>query len=357
MPAGTLETDQLGHQLKVYQDKSQLPDISGSDIALIGLSAKSSDPIRKALYNLSNAFQGLEIVDLGNLRKQTIPFAVNLLSEIQASGIFPVLIGDQPKLLNALYQALNLNYQSINVSVIDERFPVDSNSHRSDKYYLNGLYNDQVTPIFHTSVIGFQSYFTGPKQLKFCTDRHFDLLRLGLAKADLRETEPLLRDADLIGLNLSSLSSVEFPAVTNPNPSGFSIEEGCRMCRYAGMSDKLKGLSLLGYEASEDRRGESAMAVAQMMWYFFEGYYNRKNDFPVSTDGLVEYIVDLKTLDYQLTFWKSQKTGRWWLQVPVDVKNAQQRHRLVPCSYGDYQMAINDELPQRLINAFHRFGL
>ncbi|MEO0338992.1 MAG: arginase, partial [Bacteroidota bacterium] len=234
------------------------------------------------------------------------------------------------------------------------RFPIHASAKDA---YLNELYADQKAPVFHTSIIGFQSHFTSLDRLQFGLDRHFDLLRLGLAKADLKETEPLLRDADLIGFNLSSLSSVEFPAVQNPNPSGFSIEELCRMCRYAGMSDKLKGLSLMGYEATEDRRGESALAVAQMIWYFMEGFYNRKNDFPISTDGLVEYIVDFKQLDYQLTFWKSQKTGRWWMQVPADVKDSEQRHRLVPCSYSDYQMATNQELPQRLINAFHRFGL
>ncbi len=357
VPSGSLETDQLGHHIKAYQSQHSFPEFSNAHLAIIGLSPKSSDPIRKALYALSNAFQDLNIIDLGNLRKQTVPFAVNILAEIQAAGIFPLIIGDRPQLVQALFHGLKLNYQSINLSIIDEHFPIHASQPHHQKAYLNDLYLDREAPIFHTSVIGFQSYFVSPSRLQFGIEHHFDLLRLGLAKADIKETEPLLRDADLVGFHLASLSSIEFPAVADPNPSGFSIEELCRMCRYAGMSDKLKGLSLLGYEAGEDKRGESAKAAAQMIWYFCEGFYNRKSDFPVNTEGLVEYIVDLKQLDYQLTFWKSQKTGRWWIQVPVDVKNEVQRHRLVPCSYGDYQKATNQELPQRLINVFHRFGL
>ncbi len=70
----------------------------------------------------------------------------------------------------------------------------------------------------------------------------------------------------------------------------------------------------------------------------------------------MEYIVDFKDQDYQLSFWKSLRTGRWWIQVPVKARKKQQRHRLIPCSYTDYQQACNEELPERLLNAFKRFG-
>jgi formiminoglutamase len=87
-----------------------------------------------------------------------------------------------------------------------------------------------------------------------------------------------------------------------------------------------------------------------------DGYFNRKNDFPASTDGLVEYIVDFREYDWTLTFWKSNKSGRWWLQVPVETNENHVRHRLIPCSLSDYQMACREELPERLFNAFKRFA-
>ena len=87
-----------------------------------------------------------------------------------------------------------------------------------------------------------------------------------------------------------------------------------------------------------------------------EGVHHRKGDYPMSTDGLTEYIVELKQYDYPITFWKSNWSGRWWIQVPMKVRKRHARHRLVPCSYQDYKLACQDKLPERLINAFKRFA-
>ena len=93
-----------------------------------------------------------------------------------------------------------------------------------------------------------------------------------------------------------------------------------------------------------------------MYLFCIDGFYNRKNDYPKSTDGLIEYIVDTKNTAYSFTFWKSEKTGRWWLQVPIKTKKKLDRHKLIPCSYLDYQMACREELSERLLNAFRRFS-
>ena len=66
--------------------------------------------------------------------------------------------------------------------------------------------------------------------------------------------------------------------------------------------------------------------VAQWIWYFTEGYYQRLGDFPISNKGLTEYVVDWKGEMEKLTFWKSPRSGRWWLQVPVKTSRKQQRH-------------------------------
>jgi formiminoglutamase len=121
------------------------------------------------------------------------------------------------------------------------------------------------------------------------------------------------------------------------------------------MSDKLSSIGFYGYQENLDSQRTTAKTLAQMIWYFIEGFYNRRGDFPASMEGLTEYIVASKTHDFQLTFWKSNKTGRWWLQVPVKTKKKHQRHRLIACSYNDYLQAGKDELPPRLSKAFDRF--
>ena len=88
--------------------------------------------------------------------------------------------------------------------------------------------------------------------------------------------------------------------------------------------------------------------------YFLDGFSQRKNDFPVTNKGLTEYIVESRPYE-QLTFWKSQRSGRWWIQAPSAENGPYARHRLVPCSYNDYLRACRGELADRLVNAFQRF--
>ena len=43
------------------------------------------------------------------------------------------------------------------------------------------------------------------------------------------------------------------------------------------------------------------------------------------------------------------------MEVPIKTRKKHERHRLVPCSYNDYLQACNEDLPDRLINAYRRF--
>src|SRR5690554_7142211 len=57
--------------------------------------------------------------------------------------------------------------------------------------------------------------------------------------------------------------------------------------------------------------------VAQLIWYFNEGYANRKGDFPVgSKKTYTKFRVFLEELNEEIVFYKSNKSGRWWIEVP-----------------------------------------
>jgi hypothetical protein len=53
--------------------------------------------------------------------------------------------------------------------------------------------------------------------------------------------------------------------------------------------------------------------------------------------------------DEDLVFYKSDKTDRWWIEIPFisNVNNKLKRNTLLPCSYEEYLMACNQELPER----------
>lgn len=351
-----LESDQLGASIAMHSQSGGLPSLQGANIALIGIRPETADPVRNYFYRFSNHFQGLNIADLGNLRKPNLDFSIGALAEIRGAGMLPIIMGDDLRFSQALYRALRMNYPSINMVVIDEKVPLHPTRLEDPTYYMNPITLTGDSRIFQLGLIGYQRHFLSPGIQQFIQEQNYDILRLGAATQQFSETEPIIRNADLAGINLSALKSAVFPGVKAPSPSGFSVEEACKLAYYAGISDKLKGFYLLGYNSDHDIQGQSAMAMAELLWYFLDGFHQRKGDYPASIEGLTEYIVELKRYDYQLTFWKSKLSGRWWIQVPVKVRKRDMRHRLIPCSYEDYKLAIQDELPDRLIRAFKRFA-
>ena len=352
-----MQTYHLGHHLLIHSSSNGLPALDNVQIGIIGLSPESADPIRKHLYQLSYGFSGLKIADLGNFRKKSLEFCISALAEIRSAGLLPLLIGDDLVFVQSLYRALKLNYPSINITAVDERIPLSANaSDSSSALYLNPLLHSKDKDVLQIGLLGSQMHFIPSETFGYVQEQNFDLVRLGDAKANLENLEPIIRNAELSGINVQALKSFELPAVPKPTPSGFDIIEASRMARYAGMSDKLKAFYLLGYAPKIDLQNQSAFAIAEILWYFIDGFYHRKGDYPISTEGLIEYIVSLKQYDYDLTFWKSKLSGRWWIQVPLKVRTRDQRHRLIPCSHADYKRACQDELPDRLVKAFKRFA-
>jgi formiminoglutamase len=350
----TLRPDQLGKQIRMYEE-GQLPDLKQVQLALVGIGDKDANAVRKAFYALSFPFEGLQLVDLGNLRNPNQGFIIPALTELLNSGILPIVIGNDADSFLAQYKSAQNMLQFINLALVDERIRIGLPAKAAADQW-DEIFTAESSKLFHFGLIGVQTHFTPPFAFHFLEENNFDCIRLGNARANLTDLEAVVRDSDLMAFNLAAIKQADAPGQKQPSPSGFSIEEACQICRYAGFSDKLTSFGIYGYTASLDRKNQTAQACAQMAWYFIDGYFNRKGDFPVSTDGLVEYIVDSKKLAYQLVFWKSQKSGRWWIQVPVKTRKKQlQRHRLIPCSYNDYKQACQEELPDRLINAFKRF--
>ena len=100
----------------------------------------------------------------------------------------------------------------------------------------------------------------------------------------------------------------------------------------------------------------TSAAYAQLAWYFLHGFSRRQGDFPVSSKGMLEYVVDLAGFN-RLTFWRSPRSNRWWVQVPAQNSKGEERHRLVPCTYQDYLTASGEQtLPHRLVAAFRRYA-
>ena len=83
-----------------------------------------------------------------------------------------------------------------------------------------------------------------------------------------------------------------------------------------------------------------------MIWYFVEAYCDRKMDYPFNKDHMQQFVVDMKNTEVSLNFWKSTKSGRWWLEVPGEYLES----KMISCSFNDYKMACVDEISPKLFD-------
>ncbi|MEM9836658.1 MAG: hypothetical protein AAF828_09160 [Bacteroidota bacterium] len=276
--------------------------------------------------------------------------------ELQSSQLLPILIGCKPQLFRAQYQAYQEMQRQLSVVMIDQYIRLTPTASKAKTHVLNPAVHSKRKRFYHLSHLGAQQHLVDPAVFQLLTDHHFEYVRLGAARQNIQELEPLIRDADLVGLDISAVKYFEAPAQEGYFPSGFDLAEATQLCRYAGISDKLTSFGIYGVDPTADENDQTvtAAAYAQLIWYFIDGFKDRKGDFPLTNKGLIEYVVDLQQFD-RITFWKSPRSGRWWIQAPAGKKNGEERHRLIPCSPKDYQDACNQQLPDRLIQAFRRY--
>lgn len=342
----------IGEKIHFWQN-DETTNFEKISLAIIGI-GEGVDNIRRTFYALSDTFGGLTFADLGNVRKEDISFIAPLINELIQSGIVPILIGTGTNSTLAQFNSYKMKKNAITVAVVDEKINLP-NSENADKTQWENLLTD--AKLFNAGIIGLQMHYNEQAVTEFMEQKNFEIVRLGKAKNNLEETEPAIRDADMVSIHLSALKYSDAPAQKRISPSGFTIEEACQLARYAGMSDKLTSFGVYGFQSNAEDTGLTSESVALMLWYFVEGFYNRKGDFPISAafNQLTQYLVDVKTMQQRVSFWRSNKSGRWWMEIPIKSKKKLERHRLISCSYNDYLLACNDDLSERLMNAYRRF--
>lgn len=203
---------------------------------------------------------------------------------------------------------------------------------------------DEPNNLFNYALLGYQSYYCSQESIDLMDKMWFECYRLGEIKANITLTEPVLRDADIVSLDLTSLRSSDSGNFYTFAPNGFTGKEICALARYAGISDKVSSFGLFnGFFGVNE-----SILIAQIMWYFVEGFHCRTKDYPYSSlDRYTKYHVLVD--DQPLVFYKSNKSDRWWIQMSniSDLDNKYRFHSLLPCAYEDYLNACNQIIPER----------
>lgn len=369
----------LGKAIRCHNPEDGFPDLKDIQIALLGVAedrralnnrgcALAPDLVRKHLYQLFQGSFKLQIADLGNIRPgdqvADTYFAVRkVVSWLIKNKITPVIIGGSQDITYANYQAYEELGQIINLAAIDSRFDIgirkdEKTTHRN---YLSTILTHQPNYLFNYINIGYQTYFVDQDAIELMDKLYFDTYRLGVVRKDLEEVEPIVRNADMLSFDMSCVRQPDAPGNANASPNGFSGEEACQIIRYAGLSDKLSSLGIYEINPSLDHGNQTTHLAAQMIWYFLDGYFHRKNDMPdrkrKDSGEYIKYVVSIKDFKDAITFYKSKKSDRWWMEVPYPsgLHQKYERQFLVSCSYNDYLAACQDEMPEKWWQVYHKF--
>ena len=365
----------LGKSVSFYQgEEDGEVHLRDYNIAIVGIceerNAVNNDgcgsapnSVRNYLYQLS-AISGInKILDLGNVlpgeTAEDTYFAVQqVIAELGKSQVAAIVLGGSQDLTFPIYQAYEKLEQMVNVVSIDPMFDIgDMQAPLDARNYLSKIILHQPNYLFNFSNIGFQSYFINAEELALMQRLNFDVYRLGWTKSNMEEVEAVVRNADILSFDMSAVKFSDAPGNSNVLPNGFFGDEACRISRYAGISDKLSCFGVFELNPDKDKAGISAALASQMVWYFLDGVAGRKSDYPVSsTENYLKYNVTFEDNDHLVVFYKSDKSDRWWMEVPFpnEHKSKYVRHHLVPCSYKDYQTACKGDIPDRWWQTYNK---
>jgi len=364
----TAHSNYLASVIDVH--RSKFPELEGKTLALIGVPESAHfpqtgihsapDALRRCLYRLYRTSAELQAVDLGNLipgktSEDTYAAVAEVCSELQSMGITPIILGGSRDLLYGQYMAFQNNRQPIELLGIDARFHLGDPQPEIESgidpcSILMRIITHKPTHLFNYTNLGYQTYLNNPDETQMITRLLFDTMRLGDLRAAPDEAEPAIRIADMMYVDASCVRLSDMPGNPDSTPSGLFSHELCQLTRYAGLNEKLKSIGFYSYDPSCDKQLLGADTIAQAIWYFLEGHAHRSFDVPrKNQQHHLRYVTTLDSGNHTIVFYKSRKTGRWWMEIaaPVQPGSNKEKGMLIPCSYADYKTATRGEIPDR----------
>ena len=365
----------LGEKIQTFAGNGEFPEITSGCVAIFGVSesrrAKQNfgsinglNAVRERLYQLKNHFHNIDVFDLGNITQgETVEdtyYAVsNSVASIIKQGGIVVVLGGSQDITYANYLAYEKLEQVVNLACVDSRFDLgEADDEVGSEKYLQKIILHQPNILFNFSNLAYQTHHVLPQELDLMKKMYFDAYRLGEVQNSLEEVEPIVRNADMLAFDTSSIRNSDFPENFRSEPNGLYGEQACAIARYAGLSDKLSSFGLYNC-LTENFDLQSSELLAQLIWYFLNGVDGRKKDYPFADKNeYTKYTVTLEDGQYDVVFYKSARSDRWWMEVPYPSKRGvkYERHFMVPCSYNDYLLAGQGEVPNRWWQTFQKLG-
>lgn len=350
----------IGEKVKAYIPNTNPPAIHKDGLVILGVGedrgaelnagcGTAPNEIRRYLYQLALPTDDTDITDLGNIvlgqtADDTYYAVAEVVQAVIGKGGTLILLGGSQDLTFAIYKGYERLNRIHNITTIDARFDLEDNDEITSRTWLRNIIMQSPNYLFFHANIGYQTYFVGQRYVDLMDELKFDAYRLGDVQTYIERAEALIRNADIVSVDLCSVRQSDAPGHGAPSPHGLYGEELCQMMRFAGLSDKTHCLGLFEVNPLYDIHGQTTHMVAQALWYFIEGFFGRKHDNPlVYPESCVHYLVPLEQMGMDIHFYKSKTGDRWWVHVPcnnVDLQNLYSPQLMLPCTYADYRQCM-----------------
>ncbi len=317
-----LPAESIGQSIKIH--KSLFPHLDDCQVVIFSDNSTDMDFIRTQFYNMYHHFDNLFFADLGEIRNSDTNFLINLFNELIESNLIPIILTNNQDIVHTFHYALNsFNSEFNSLHIGKHTAPYSADDYANCK----NVYS-----------VGIQGHLNPPSKIN-----NKYTLRLGDIKGCIEEVEPVTRNADTIHFNINSIRHSEIPGQISASPSGLDNQEFTQLFRYFGYNDILKAIFITGYNSEYDFNRITAQLISQGLWYYIDAKDNCLKENINNNEAYNEFVVDIEGLETPLSFIKAKKSGRWWLKSHHD------KNILIPCSYRDYEMACNNEIPNRLM--------
>ncbi|WP_026462067.1 formimidoylglutamase [Adhaeribacter aquaticus] len=352
----------VGSSLSIFTQK--FPEWRSADIALIGMNeyrgANQNTPtlhpaneVRKKLYRLKKGTGTYKVVDLGNLLpgitlEDTYLRLKEIVENLVSSNTLPIIIGGSHDLDYGQFLGYENLEKVINLVTVDSSIDMTEGADTPQhKKHLHRILMHEPNYLFSLSQLGHQSYLVEPEVTATLEKLHFETIRVGEIHKNVQLAEPVIRQADMLSFDVKAINGQAAPNITESNPFGLTGEEACQLCWYAGLNDHLTSFGIYEYNPEQDLHGTTAMTISVMIWYFLEGFSNRKNEIDFTGKKFVKYAIAFHDNPNKMAFYKSKVSDKWWMEV--EGLGKEKLRKIVPCSYDDYIQASNGEVPNRWI--------
>lgn len=301
--------------------------------------------IRDRFYSMSISNWQRPIYDIGTLPKgatfEDSCFALHqIVNALSSTGANVIVLGGNQAYHYILYKSLQRDL--LKVGTIDFKLDIEGQvADLNANNHITKMILDETHRLLEFKNIGSQAAYVAREELDILEQLNFEDLRLGKLVEDLKQAEPLLRDLDLLSVDMSVMQYASFPNVLNVTPNGLNEREICGLMRYAGLSSSLKVMHISNFDI--DHLSQNSLLLSEMLWYFIEAKNNMKSD-------ETKDIYRVQSAEGEIVFLYSPNSQRWWIEAEVEEGKS-----LIPCNEADYHDSMKGEIPHKWLKFFKKF--